>query len=291
MMSLFTFAAGAVNGLLLGGLYAITALGFSMVFGVMRLVNIPHGEILVLGAFLSYFISPALGFDPLLTIVLVAPILFFIGYLIQRWLLNPVMGKGIEPVLLTAFALSSIAHSLFILFWSVNTRTITTRYSDQGLKLAGLNVALMYLIAFCLSVVGLLGIHLFITRTYLGKAIRAAAQDPETARVMGINVKSIYALTYAIAAGIAALGGTLIGMIYSFSPASGLPWLLKGLVIVVLGGMGSIVGTLLGGVILGVAEELGAAAFGIGYRDIIGLLIFLLVLYIRPTGLFGRSSA
>ena len=290
-MSLFNFTAGAFNGLLLGGLYAITALGFSMVFGVLRLVNIPHGEILILGAYLSYFISAALGLDPLLAIFIIAPILFFIGYLVQQGLLNPVMSKGLEPVLLTAFGLSTIGHSLFVLFWSTDTKTIITRYSDKGLKLFGLHFALMYLIAFCLSVVVLLGIHLFITRTYQGKAIRAAAQDPVTAQVMGINVKSVYALTYAIAAGLAAIGGTLIGMIYSFSPASGLPWLLKGFAIVVLGGMGSIIGTLVGGVILGVAEEMGASAFGVGYRDLIGLLIFLVVLYFRPAGLFGRSGS
>jgi branched-chain amino acid transport system permease protein len=149
----------------------------------------------------------------------------------------------------------------------------------------------MYLVVFGLSAMLLTGVQLFITRTYPGKAIRAAAQDPGTAQVMGINVKAVYALTYAIAAAIAALGGTLIGMIYSFVPSSGLVWLLKGFVIVVLGGMGSIVGTLLGGFVLGLAEGIGATVFGTGYRDMIGLLIFLMVLVVRPTGLFGRAGS
>jgi branched-chain amino acid transport system permease protein len=262
-----------------------------MVFGVMRLVNVVHGELLVLGAYFSFFISRGLGLDPLLTTVIVAPILFLIGYSIQLIVLNPVMGKGMEPPLLTAFGLSIIAHSLFIIFWSVDTRTINTSYSERGIEMAGMNVPLMYLIAFGLSIVLITGVHIFMTHTYPGKAIRAATQDPETAQVMGINVKSVYALTYAIGASTAALGGTLIGMTFSFLPAGGMAWLLKGVVVVVLGGMGSILGTLAGGLILGTAEGIGAAIVGTGYRDMIGLLIFLVILVFRPRGLFGRSGS
>ncbi|MBW1805636.1 MAG: branched-chain amino acid ABC transporter permease [Deltaproteobacteria bacterium] len=290
-MTFFTFTAGALNGLFLGGLYAITALGLSMVFGVMRLVNVVHGELLVLGAYFSFFISTGLGIDPLLTTLIVAPILFLLGYSIQLWVLNPVMNRGMEPPLLTAFGLSIIAQSLFIYLWSGNSRTITTGYSEQGVALAGINVPLMYIIAFVLSIVLIAVVQIFITRTYPGKAIRAATQDPETAQVMGINVKSIYALTYAIGASSAALGGALIGLTFSFIPASGLTWLLKGFVVVVLGGMGSIVGTLAGGLILGVAEGMGAAIVGTGYRDMIGLIIFLVFLVIRPSGLFGRTRS
>ncbi len=290
-MTFFTLSAGAYNGLFLGGLYAITALGLSMVFGVMRLVNIVHGELLVLGAYFSFFISRGLGLDPLLTTVIVAPILFLIGYSIQLFVLNPVMNKGMEPPLLTAFGLSIIAQSLFINFWSADTRTINTSYSERGIEMAGMNVPLMYIVAFGLSIVLITGVHIFMTHTYPGKAIRAATQDPETAQVMGINVKSIYAITYAIGASTAALGGTLIGMTFSFLPASGMAWLLKGVVVVVLGGMGSILGTLAGGLILGTAEGIGAAIVGTGYRDMIGLLIFLIILIFRTRGLFGRTGS
>ncbi|MBW1801847.1 MAG: branched-chain amino acid ABC transporter permease [Deltaproteobacteria bacterium] len=192
---------------------------------------------------------------------------------------------------MTAFGLSIIAQSLFIIFWSVDTRTINTSYSEKGLEMAGMNAPLMYLVAFGLSIILITGVHIFMTRTYKGKAIRAATQDPETAQVMGINVKSIYALTYAIGASTAALGGTLIGMTFSFLPASGLAWLLKGVVVVVLGGMGSILGTLAGGLILGAAEGIGAAVVGTGYRDLIGLIIFLVILIFRPRGLFGRTGS
>lgn len=290
-MSFFTLSAGALNGLLLGGLYAITALGFSMIFGVMGLMNVVHGELLVLGAYLCLFISTALGIDPFLSTLIVAVLLFALGYLLQFFVFNPVMERGVEPALLTAFGLSIIAQSLFLFYWTTNTRSINTTYSQIGLKVFGMYLPVMYLISFGLSLVLIAGIHLFMARTYLGKAIRAATQDPQTAQVMGVNVKRVYAFTYALAAAIAALGGTLIGMTFSFVPSSGLSWLLKGFVIVVLGGMGSIVGTLAGALLLGVVEGVGAATMGTGYRDLIGLVIILVVLVARPTGLFGKAHS
>ncbi len=225
-MSFFTLSAGALNGLLLGGLYAITALGFSMIFGVMGLMNVVHGELLVLGAYLCLFVSRALGIDPFLATLIVAVLLFAVGYLLQLSIFNPVMERGVEPALLTAFGLSIIAQSLFLFYWTTNTRSINTVYSQVGLKVFGTYLPVMYLISFGLSLVLIAGVHLFMTRTYLGKAIRAATQDPQTAQVMGVNVKRVYAFTYALAAAIAALGGTLIGMTFSFVPSSGLSWLL-----------------------------------------------------------------
>lgn len=289
-MTLGTISAGVTNGVLLGGLYAITALGLSMVFGVMRLLNVVHGEVLILAAYLNLYISQALGIDPLLTTLLIVPILFLLGSCLQVWVFNPVMNKGMEPPLLTAFGLSIIAQTIFIIVWSVNTRTIVTSYSEKGFELFGMGVPNMYLISFFLAIGLIAGVHLFVTRTYHGKAIRAATQDPQTAQVMGVNTKSVYALTYAIGSSTAALGGVLIGMTFSFVPASGLPWLLKGFAVVILGGMGSIIGTLLGGLILGAAEGLGAAVVGVGYKDMIGLLIFLVFLVVRPRGLFGRAG-
>lgn len=290
-MTAFTLISGALNGLLLGGLYAITALGLSMIFGVMRLVNVAYGELLVFGAYVCFFVSKALGIDPFISTFAGAGLLFLIGYILQLCVLNPVMDKGMEPPLLTAFGLSIIAQSLFILFWSTNTRAITTGYSQVGVKLLGISVPLMYLLSFGLSILLIGGVHIFMMYTYTGKAIRAATQDPETAQVMGINVKSIYTLTHAVGACVAALGGTLIGMTFSFVPTSGLTWLLKGFVVVVLGGMGSIAGTLVGGLILGTAEGTGAAIVGTGYRDMIGYIIFLVVLIVRPRGIFGRPGS
>ncbi len=290
-MTVTTLFAGAVNGIFLGGLYAVVAIGLSLVFGVMRLVNVTHGEYLILAAYVNLVVTGLLGIDPFVASLLGIPIIFVIGYAIQRWVLNPVMGKGMEPALLMAFGLSIIAQNAMIQQYGGDPRTITTPYSQQGVEVLGVIVPTIYIVAFVMGVLLIGGLHLFINRSYLGKAIRAATQDPETAKVMGINVNAIYAITYGIGASLATLGGLLIGAAFSFAPASGFFWLLKSFVVVVLGGMGSIVGTLVGGIILGTTEGIGAAIVGTGYRDMIGFLIFLLVLLIRPRGLFGRQGS
>ncbi len=220
--------------------------------------------------------------------LLIAPVMFLIGYVIQRWVLNPLMHRGGEPPLLAAFGLSIIAQNVMLLIWGADARTLTTSYSNLGVSLFGVRVPLMYLIAFVLAIILIAAVQLFISQSYLGKAIRAATQDPSTAQVMGINPRTIYTFTYGIGAAIATLGGTLIGLIFSFTPASGLTWLLKGFVVVVMGGMGSIVGILAAGGILGIAEGIGGAIVGTGYRDMIGFLIFLIVLVFWPRGLFGK---
>ena len=290
-MTYSTLFAGAVNGFFLGGLYAVVAIGLSLVFGVMRLVNVTHGEYLIAAAYLNLVIAGIMGVDPLLATLLSIPVLFIVGYGIQRWVLNPVMGKGMEPALLMAFGLSIIAQNGLIRVFGGDPQAISTRFSQQGMQILGVTVPTIYVVSLLMGIVLIGGLHIFINRSYLGKAIRAATQDPETAGIMGINVNAIYAITYALGASLAAFGGLLIGAAFSFVPASGFFWLLKSFVVVVLGGMGSIVGTLLGGIILGTAEGMGAAIVGTGYRDMIGFLIFLLVLLIRPRGLFGRQGS
>jgi branched-chain amino acid transport system permease protein len=289
-MTLQTLVAGAIGGFLLGGLYAITALGLSMVLGVMRLVNVVHGELLLVAAYLNLFFSTALGIDPLVAAVFLTPVMFLIGYPIQRWILNPLMSKGAEPPLLTTFGLSIILQNVLLLIWHADTRTLTTSYAGLGVSIFGIRVSFLYVLAFVLAVVLIMGMHFFVKYSYMGKAIRAAAQDVQTAQVMGINPQRIYALTYAIGAGTASLGGALIGMTFSFVPTSGLTWLLKGFIVVVLGGMGSIGGMLAAGLTLGAAEGIGGAIVGTGYRDMISFLIFLIVLILRPRGLFGRTN-
>ena len=289
-MSISTFIAGAVNGFFLGGLYAVVALGLSLVFGVMRLVNVTHGEYLIAAAYLNIVVAGWMGIDPLVATLISLPLLFIIGYCTQRWVLNPVMGKGMEPALLMAFGLSIIAQNGLIGVFGGDPKTISTQFSQQGMQIFGVIVPTIYVVSLIMGIILVGGLHLFINHSYLGKAIRAATQDPETAGVMGINVNAIYAITYAIGASLAAFGGLLIGAAFSFVPNSGFYWLLKSFVVVVLGGMGSIVGTLVGGIILGTAEGMGAAIVGTGYRDMIGFLIFLFVLLIRPRGLFGREG-
>jgi branched-chain amino acid transport system permease protein len=279
-----------VTGVLLGGLFAVTALGLSLVFGVMRLINLVHGELVILGAYLAYELSAHAGIDPLLTLVVVAPAAFLIGFPIQRGLLTPVMSTGAEAALLTTFGLSVIAQNLFILIFSGDTQSLNAPYATSSVSALGLSVPTIYVISFGFAVVLCGAAHLFLQRTGAGRAVRASAEDPMAAAMMGVDTRTVYALTYAVAASCAAVGGVLAGLAFSFTPTSGTGYLLTGFAVVVLGGLGSVKGTFLGGIVLGVVESVGAAVVGDGYRDFIGFAAFLIILALRPQGLFGREA-
>lgn len=283
--------ASAVNGLVLGGLYAATSLGLSMVFGVMRLVNVAHGELIILASYLSWTLYTRAGIDPFVGLVMVVPVLFAAGWAIQRFMLNPLMAQGMEAPMLTTFGLSIIAQSLYLFAWTPDSRSIKTWYSDNVVTVASIAVPNMFVISLLAAALLAGALHLFVTRTLAGKAVRAASQSARTAAMMGVDIPRVYALTFGIGAALAAVGGVLVAATFTFVPSSGLAYLLKGFAVVVLGGMGSIGGTLLAGMVLGLAESLGAAAFGTGYKDLVGLLLFLLVLTLRPAGIFGRRQA
>ncbi len=284
-------ATAIVTGILLGGLFAVTALGLSLVFGVMRLINLVHGELVILGAYLAFEISTHASIDPLVTLIAVVPAVMLLGYPVQRLLLTPVMRSGPEPALLTTFGLSIIAQNVFILIFSGDTRSLTASYSTSSLSLAGLHIPTIYVISFAFALVLCGGAHLLLQRTAAGRAVRASAEDAEAAAVMGIDIRRVYALIYAVAAGCAAVGGVLAGLTFSFDPSSGTTYLLTGFAVVVLGGLGNVKGTFYGGLLLGLIESVGASFFGDGYRDFIGFLAFLIILGVRPQGLFGRTRA
>jgi branched-chain amino acid transport system permease protein len=279
-----------IAGVLLGGLFAVTALGLSLVFGVMRLINLVHGELIVLGAYLSLELIRRTGLDPLLTILVVAPALFVIAVPIQRLLLEPLQAKGPEPALLTTFGLSVIAQNVFILIWSGDTQTLKAGYATDSLKIFGIHVPVMYLISFGIGLALCGAVHVLVQRTGLGRAIRASSEDPEAAAALGVDVPRVRIFVYGLAAACAAVGGVLLGTTFDFTPTTGLTYLLTGFVVVVLGGLGSVKGTLLGALLLGVVESVGGAFVGDGYRDFIGFVAFLIVLSIRPQGLFGRVA-
>jgi branched-chain amino acid transport system permease protein len=279
-----------VSGAALGGLLAVTALGLSLVFGVMRLVNLWHGEMIVLGAYLALELTRHAGLDPLLTILIVAPVLFLLAAPVHRFLLEPLMARGPEPALITTFALSVIAQNLYILIWSGDTQTLQAPYATSSLGLGGVRVPAMYLICFAIAATGFGGVWVMLHRTGLGREIRAASQDAEAAGVLGVNVRRIHVFVYSLAGACAAVGGVLVGLTFDFTPTTGITYLLTGFAVVVLGGLGSVQGTFFGALIIGVVESVGAAFFGDGYRDFIGFMAFLVVLSLRPQGLFRRAS-
>jgi branched-chain amino acid transport system permease protein len=292
MPTIDVFLNSVASGVLLGGILALTALGLSLVLGVMRLVNLAHGEFLIGGAYLGYYLLTLGGIDPLVGLPIVAVLAALLAFPLQRYLLMPVTASGAEAPMMTTFGLSIVLTNVFILAFSGDTRSIARDYATASLSLGPITVAQIYAIGFAVSAVVILAVHLLVTRTSFGRDLRASAADAEAAAVMGVDVRRVYAYTFALGAACAAAGGVLIGVAFSFTPTSGASYLLTDFAVVVLGGLGSISGTLLGGIVLGVLQSLGGAVFGDGYRDLVGLVVFLIVLAIRPAGLLaGRRTA
>ncbi len=281
----------AVNGLLLGGLFALTALGLSLALGVMRLVNLVHGELVIFGSYASFLILQHTGLDPLLSLPLVAAAGAALTYPVQRLLLQPLAKHGADAPLLTTFALSIIAQNLLIIWLSGDTHSVDRSYTRSSVSIGALNVPTIYLISFAISAVICAVVHLLITRTAFGRQLRAGSENPEAAAVIGVRVPRLHALTFALAGAVAAVGGALTAMSFSFNPTSGSSWLLTGFAVVVLGGLGSVKGTAVGGFLLGLAEACGALVFGDGYRLFVGLVVFIAFLAVRPQGIYGRALA
>jgi branched-chain amino acid transport system permease protein len=278
-----------IDGLFLGGLYASTALGLTLVFGVMRVVNLAHGELLIGGCYLAYALSVGLGLDPLLSLLIVAPTMFLLAYIIQRLILSPTMKLGQEAPLVATFGLSLIFQTLFLLIFGVNSKSLNASYTLTGINILGDEVRTIYVIAFFAGLLLVAGLYLALNRLRFGKALRAAAEDPLAAASLGINVQHIYAMTFGLAAAVSAVGGTMIGLSYGFEPTTGTSWLLRSFTVVVLGGLGSLWGSFVGGILIGILEETVAAQIGPQYRDLIVFSFLVLILVIRPQGLFGRK--
>ncbi|MFB2587018.1 branched-chain amino acid ABC transporter permease [Herbiconiux liukaitaii] len=271
-----------LSGLLTGGLYAVVALGLSLVFGVMKLVNLAHGEIIVLGAYGASLAVTILGWDPLLSILIVAPVVALLAYPLQRYVLTGLLRRGLEPPLVATFGVSLLVSSALVIAFSGNARSLPAAYALQGIEIAGITVRLSDVIAFAIGVVLVVACHLVMTRTRFGTSLRAAATDPATAGLMAIDVKRIYALTFAAAAGFAAVAGVLIGVGYSFTPTTGASYILIGFTVVVLGGTGSILGTLWGGLALGLIQSAGSSVLGGQYRDLVIYVAFIVILLVKP---------
>ena len=278
-----------LDGFLLGGLYAGVALGLTLVFGVMRLVNLAHGEVLIAAAYLAFVVVGYIHLDPLLSLVIVAPVMFVLAYPVQRYLLNPLVHSGLEAPLVATFGISVIAQTVFVLVFGANPKSLEAAYTLTGINLGIEKVRTIFVIAAALGLLLVAATHFGLTRFRFGKALRAAAEDPVAAAALGVDVDHVYALTFALAAGLSSFGGVLIGLAFSMDPTAGLAWLLRGFTVIVLGGMGSIWGSFLGGIITGIAEEFGAAYVGPQYRDLIVFSLLVVVLVVRPGGLLGRK--
>jgi branched-chain amino acid transport system permease protein len=281
-----------LQGLLLGGLYAMYAAGLSLSFGVMRLVNIAHGDFIVLAAYVALVTVKTLGMPPLLTFVVVVPALAVVGYLLQRFMLNPIMGADVMPPLLVTFGLSVILQNLLLEIFSADSQrlhagAIETASISLG---GGLAIGWFPLIIFCCAVVIIGMLELLFARTSIGRAFRAVSDDQRVSQLMGIDNRHVFAVALALALGIGAVAGVFLAIGTIFSPTLGPSRLLFAFEAVIIGGMGSLWGTLAGGIILGVAQTLGFR-YDVGWGILAGHLAFLAVLIVRPQGLFPKTRA
>lgn len=277
-----------VQGLLLGGLYALFAAGLSLIFGVMRLVNIAHGDLIILAAYLGLSTTVMLGVHPFVALLLVMPVMAGLGYVLQRGILNHTLGPDILPPLLVTFGLSVIIQNVLLETYTADPRKMSGGAIDTAsIELGGLSIGVLPLLTFGLAVAVIAGLQYIFFRTAMGRSFRAVSDNQDIAQLMGLNKVHIYGLAMALALAVVAIAGILLGMRTSFDPAIGGGRLIFGFEAVIIGGLGNLWGTLAGGVILGVAQTLGAK-IDPGYQILSGHIAFLIVLAIRPNGLFPR---
>ncbi len=277
-----------VMGILLGGLYALIAFGLSIVFGVMKLINLAHGDLLILGSYFAYALMSYLGFDPIVSLVISTPIMFALGFGIQKYLMGRAFGISVEAPLIMAFGIALFIQNANQIIWTPLSRGLTTSYSLTSFNIGQHQFPVSYLLDFIAGIIVMVALHEFLGRTYLGKAITAASQDKRAAQLMGINTNRIDGYAFAIAMVSAAVAGVFLGMTFPFTPTSGISFLTIAFGTVIIGGLGSMLGTLIGGIILGIAQTLGGYFFGAAAQMLIVYIIVLVILAIRPQGLLGR---
>ncbi|HEY7040439.1 MAG TPA: branched-chain amino acid ABC transporter permease [Methylomirabilota bacterium] len=285
-----TWVDTILQGLLLGGLYALFATGLSLIFGVMRIVNLAHGDLSILAAFLAVVVVEALGWNPFAALVVVVPLLAGLGYVLQTLVLNRLLGRGVLPPILTTFGLSIIIQNALLETFSADSRRLDPGGIETASVALGSQLAIGWfpLITLVVAVLILVGLQLMIGRLSLGRAFRAVSDDQETAELMGIDHRRLYALAMALSLAIVAVAGVFLGIRTTFTFASGPDRLLFAFEAVIIGGLGSLWGTLVGGAVLGIAQTVGAK-LSPGWGILSGHLVFLAVLLLRPQGLFAKA--
>jgi branched-chain amino acid transport system permease protein len=278
-----------LQGILLGGLYALFAAGLSLVFGIMRLVNLAHGDLIVLAAFLIMLIASSFGLNPFVSALIAAPLMFALGWVLQYYLLNRTLGKDVLPPLLVTFGLSIVIQNGLLEAFTADSRRVPTgSLETASVQIGSVNAGLMPLLTFASAVLVILALNQLIYRTALGRAFRATSDDVVTASLMGIRPNSIFAVATGLAMMIVTVAALYLGMRANFDPTAGPARLIYAFEAVIIGGLGSLWGTLAGGVILGLAQTIGAAV-NPEWQILAGHVAFLLVLLFRPRGLFPRA--
>ena len=280
-----------LQGLLLGGLYALFATGLSLIFGVMRIVNLAHGDLSILAAFLAVVVVEALGLNPFVALILVVPVMVLLGYALQMLVLNRLLGRGILLLILVTFGFSIIIQNALLETFSADSRRLNPggiETASLSLGSSGLAIGWFPFITLGAAVLILVGLQVVISRLSVGRAFRATSDDQETAELMGIDNRRLYGVAMALSLGIVAVAGVFLGIRTTFTFSSGPDRLLFAFEAVIIGGLGSLWGTLVGGAVLGIAQTVGAK-LSPGWGILTGHLVFLAVLLLRPQGLFAKA--
>ncbi len=277
------------DGLVLGGIYALSAVGFSLIFGVLHVINLSHGILVLIGAYLALTFSRMLQIDPLLTVPLVMAVLFVIGYAYQRFLIQYAVDRSRLGSMLLTFGVALMLQNIMIWVFSPDMKNITPSYAFVSFHIAGLTFDAVRVSALAASLVLLGCLAALLKYSPLGRVIRATAQQTLAARLCGVNVRHVYALTFAVSAAFAGAAGIVIGIILPFSPADESMWTLNAFVVVVLGGIGSPAGALIGGLLLGLASTLTAQYIGPAFPNVTMFMLLVLMLLVRPNGLLGNA--
>jgi branched-chain amino acid transport system permease protein len=284
------FMQSLISGILIGGVYALIGIGLTIIFGVMRVINFAHGDLLMLGMYATYFIFTLAGIDPFVSIVITIPLMFLYGAFLQKFFINRILGSLPQNQILLTIGMGLVMSNSIMLAFTSDYKILTTSYSSGSVNIFGISVSQPLFISFGITAVITAALYWFLLKTDTGQAIRATAQDREAAQLMGINVKKMSIIAFGLGSALAGTAGALISPTYYIFPQVGSAFTLKAFVITVLGGMGSIVGATLGGVLIGIAESIGGVYIGAGWKEVIVFVLFLLVLLFKPSGLMGKSN-
>ena len=284
------FLQHLLNALMLGGTYALLGIGLTMIFGIMRVVNFTHGELYTFGAYMVFFFAMTLSANFFLALVFAIVLGVGLGAAIEFVLLRPLRGTSIDTTMLIMIGAWIALQNSEQLVWTGIAKSVIHPFPAEPVVLGPLSVSWIRIFVFCVAILLIVGTHLLIHRTRLGKAMRSTFQNRETAALMGVNINAIHTATFALGSGLAAAAGALLGPVFVLVPSMGDMAALKSFAIVILGGLGSFKGATLGGFLLALVEEMGAGYISSGYRDAMGFLIIIVVLIFRPTGLFARAE-
>ncbi len=278
-----------VNGLIIGATYGLMAVGLTMIFGMMDVINFAHGELYMLGGVFAYYLVSILRLNYFLALILAIVLVMLVGLMFDQLVLRKLRGEPVLITILVTIGLSIFLQSTVLLFWGPAPQSIASPFPTDTIQIGPVFLTSFKIFMAVVTVAVIFGLHLVIQKTTLGKTMRAAFQDKEAAATVGIDINKIYAINFALGSGLAALAGTLLGTLFVVYPNMGLIAVIKAFLIVIMGGMGNFLGAIFGGLLLGVVESMSAGFISSGYKDFFGFLIVMVLLIIRPYGLFGRK--